>query len=305
MIQKNILLHFVHWTEINSCCMNNSQPKKSIQKLLVLSIFSLLIAGYLQAQIQIGLQLYTFRAQIPKDVPGMLHKISQMGIKYLEGGGTYNLSKEEYKSLLQKNNLEMLSIGADYKDLQNDVQKVVDEAKFFGAKYVMCAWVPHNGDVFTIDEAKTAVDVFNKAGKELKEKGITFVYHAHGYEFQKYGNGTFFDYMLQHMDPAYANVEMDVFWFKNSGQDPAAWLTKYPKRFLLLHLKDREHGTTDNTIGRAKDETNVVLGKGDVNIAAVMKAAKKAGIKYAFIEDESPQPEEQVPQSIAYLKSLK
>jgi sugar phosphate isomerase/epimerase len=197
-----------------------------------------------------------------------------------------------------------VSIGADYKDLESNIDKVVDEATFFGAKYVMCAWVPHNGDTFTFEDAQKAVRVFNAAGKKLKEVGISFVYHAHGYEFQKHGDGTFFDYMLQEMNPEYANIEMDVFWFKISGQDPAAWLLKHPERFLLLHLKDRQHGTPDNVVGRADDETNVVLGTGDVNIAAVMEAAKKTAVKYAFIEDESSKPEEQVPQSIAYLKSL-
>lgn len=285
--------------------MNIFQPKTISRKHFVLLFFSLFLSYCMQAQIQVGVQLYTFRAQIPKDVPGMMKKISDMGIRYIEGGGTYNLSRDEYKSLLEKNNLKMISIGADYKDLQDNLEKVTETATYFGAKYVMCAWVPHQGDVFTIDDAKKAVDVFNNAGKVLKEKGLTFVYHAHGYEFQKWETGTFFDYMLQHMNPAYANIEMDVFWFKNSGQDPAAWLAKYPKRFLLLHLKDRQHGTPDNVIGRTDDETNVVLGSGDVNIAAVMKAAKKAGIKYAFIEDESSKPMEQVPQSLAYLKGLK
>jgi sugar phosphate isomerase/epimerase len=111
--------------------------------------------------------------------------------------------------------------------------------------------------------------------------------------------------MLRNMNPEYANIQMDVFWFKNSGQDPAAWLLKYPKRFLTLHLKDRKHGTPDNVTAKADVETNVVLGTGDVNIAAVMRAAKKVGIKYAFIEDESSRSLEQVPQSLAYLKSLK
>lgn len=285
--------------------MSILQPIRDMKKSLPVSFAFLLLSVWAQAQIEVGVQLYTFRNQIPKDVPGMLQKISAMGVKYLEGGGTYNLSKDEYKALLQKNNLQMISIGADYKDLESNLDKVVDDAKFFGAEYVMCAWVPHKGDTFTIQEAEKAVQVFNNAGKTLKDKGLTFVYHAHGYEFQKHGNGTFFDYMLQSMNPEYANIEMDVFWFKNSGQDPTAWLTKYPKRFLLLHLKDREHGTPDNVTGRANDETNVVLGTGDVNIASVMEAANKAGIKYAFIEDESSKPVEQVPQSLAYLKTLK
>lgn len=281
---------------------NSMNPVFKKVLLAVFFAFSFLIS---KAQPEIGLQLYTFRAQIPKDVPGMLKKISDMGIRYLEGGGTYNLSREEYKRLLQQNNLQIISYGAGFDELQKNPEAVAEKAKFFGAKYVMCSWVPHNGDVFTIDDTKKAVDVFNKAGKVMKEAGLQFMYHAHGYEFQPYEGGTFFDYMLRNMNPQYANFQMDVFWFKNSGQDPAAWLQKHPKRFLSLHLKDRQHGTPDNLTARADVETNVTLGTGDVDIAAVMKVAKKVGIKYAFIEDESSRSLEQVPQSISYLKSLK
>lgn len=267
--------------------------------------FVLLLFGHAQSQMKIGLQLYTFREQIPKDVPGMLKKINQMGIRYLEGGGTYGLSKEKFKQLLRQNQLEIVSYGADFKELQDNPAAVAANALFFGARYVMCAWVPHQGETFTIGDARKAVTVFNAAGKLLAAKGLQLVYHAHGYEFQPYQNGTFFDYLLKNMNPAFANIEMDVFWFKNSGQDPAAWLLKYPRRFLLLHLKDRQNGSPDNVTAQADVESNVVLGTGDVNIAAVMKAAKKNGIRYAFIEDESSHSEEQVPQSLAFLKSLK
>ena len=98
---------------------------------------------------------------------------------------------------------------------------------------------------------------------------------------------------------------MDVFWVKQPGQDPVALLKKYPDRFLLLHLKDRKPGTEGNQDGRAPDESNVVFGKGDVGIAAIMKEAKKIGIKYCFIEDESPKSVEQIPQSLEFLRKLK
>ena len=98
---------------------------------------------------------------------------------------------------------------------------------------------------------------------------------------------------------------MDVFWVKHPGQDPAALLEKYPDRFLLLHLKDRKPGTEGNQTGHADVETNVVLGQGDISIAAVMRAAKKIGVKYCFIEDESSRSEEQIPLSLQYLAGLK
>jgi len=113
------------------------------------------------------------------------------------------------------------------------------------------------------------------------------------------------DYMVTHMNPAYANFEMDVFWVKNAGQEPTALLKKYAGRFILMHLKDRKPGTPGNLDGTADVESNVVLGQGDVGIAEIMKIAKKSGVKQFFIEDESSRSFEQVPQSLAYLKSLK
>lgn len=257
-----------------------------------------------QAQ-TIGLQLYSLRNDFKTDVPGALAKIKSWGIHEIEGGGTYGLSMSEYKKLLAQNGLKMVSIGVDYGKLTTDLQSVIDEAKAFGATYVMCAWITHRGDTFDITDVKKAVNVFNAAGKKLHDAGLRFCYHTHGYEFRPYQNGTLFDYLVKHTDPRYVNFEMDVFWVKNPGQNPVALLNKYPKRFLLLHLKDRKPGTENNPNGRADEETNVVLGQGDVGIAAIMKTAKKLGIKHAFIEDESPRPEEQIPQSLEYLKSLK
>jgi sugar phosphate isomerase/epimerase len=254
---------------------------------------------------KIGLQLYSLRREIPKDVSGSMALISSWGIQEIEGGGSYNMTMDEYKALLKKNKLKMVSIGADFNDLANNPAKVVADAKAFGAKYVMCAWIPHNGTDFTLADTENAIQVFNKAGKVLAEAGITFCYHPHGYEFRPYENGTLFDLMAKKMDPKYANFEMDVFWVKHPGQDPVALLKKYPNRFPLMHLKDRRPGTEGNQFGTADDETNVVLGSGDVGIAAIMKVARQLGVKHFFIEDESMHAVHQIPQSLTFLKSLK
>jgi sugar phosphate isomerase/epimerase len=273
-------------------------------KYLILLFVSLFSLG-LSAQTTIGVQLYSFRNQIPKDVPGTLAAISKMGIREIEGGGTYGLPMDEYKQILAKNNLKMISIAADFNKLQTDLPAIINEAKAFGANYVTCFWIPHKGDEFTIDDVNKAISVFNAAGKTLKENGISLCYHPHGYEFRPYEGGTLFDHLVKNLDSKYANFEMDVFWIKHPGQDPVAILKKYPNRFLLMHLKDRKPGTEGNQFGRADVESNVVLGSGDVGIAEIMKIAKKQGVKHFFIEDESSRSLEQVPQSLAYLKSLK
>ncbi|MGS0524417.1 hypothetical protein ACU8V7_03585 [Zobellia nedashkovskayae] len=81
-------------------------------------------------------------------------------------------------------------------------------------------------------------------------------------------------------------------------------MKKYESKFTLLHLKDMEKGVKGNNTGQEDDETNVVLGQGQVDIAGIVAEAKELGIEYMFIEDESSSVVEQVPQSLEYLKSL-
>jgi sugar phosphate isomerase/epimerase len=254
---------------------------------------------------EIGLQLYSLRNEMKTDVPGSLAKVKEWGIRNIEGGGTNGMELEAYKKLLKENNLKVVSVGADFNDLKTNPQKAVDNAKTFGAKYVVCFWIPHDGDNFTLENMKEAVDVFSKAGKVLHENGLSLCYHPHGYEFRPHEGETLFDYLVKNTDPKYFNLEMDVFWIKHPGQDPVALLNKYPNRFLLMHLKDRKPGTPGNEFGRADVESNVVLGTGDVGIAEVMKAGKKAGVKYYFIEDESSRSVQQIPESLKFLRSLK
>jgi sugar phosphate isomerase/epimerase len=271
-----------------------------MKSFLAFLFFIMLASAHAQ---KIGLQLYSVRNQIPNNVEATLRQIRAWGITELEGGSTYGMTQQDYNALLKKIGLKTVAIGADFAELEKDPAKVAEKADAFGAKYVMCAWIPHKGVQLTLDEAKNAIRVFENAGKILAAKGVSLCYHMHGFEFDKYENGTLFDYMVTNSNPKYLNFEMDVFWVKQPGQDPVALLKKYPKRFLLMHLKDRKIGTPNSLDGHADVETNVVLGTGDVGIAEIMKNAK--GVKYFFIEDESSRVMEQVPQSLAFLKGVK
>ena len=274
---------------------------------------ALLLAGLLlsgsvalaQKAAPVGLELYSFRDQFAKDVPGTMAKVKQMGFREVEVAETYGLSTGDFRKLLDQNGLKAIGTGASFEDLDRNVPKVLAEAKALGAKYVVCFWIPHAGDAFTVQNADQAIDVFNTAGRLLAENGISLCYHTHGYEFQTYEDGTFFDYLAENFDPKSVNFEMDVFWVKSPGYDPVALLQKYPKRFPLMHLKDRKPGTPDSNTGKADVESNVALGQGDVGIAAIMKQARKSGVKHYFIEDESSRSMEQMPQSLAFLSGLK
>jgi len=248
---------------------------------------------------EVGLQLYSLRNEFKTDVISTLDSIQSWGITKLEGGDTYGLPLEEFKKAISDRGMQVVSVGASYNDLQNNVYKVIKSAKDFGATYVMCPWIPHNENIFTIKETQRAVEVFNKAGKVLKAEGKK---NPHGYEFRPYKEGTLFDYMAQ--NSKHFNFEMDVFWVKQGGVHPLSLLKKYPTKFLLMHLKDRAIGTVGNQNGRADVEANVILGTGDVGIADLVTEAKKLKIAYLFIEDESSSVVQQIPKSLLYLNGL-
>jgi sugar phosphate isomerase/epimerase len=270
---------------------------------LAIIFMSLVLCAELRAQ-EIGLQLYSLRGQFAQDVPGTMAKIKSFGIREIEAGNTYGLSFPEFIKLVAQNNLEVVSFGTDFERLEKFPQNVADDARMYGAKYVVCFWLPHTGDVFTKEDADRAAAVLNRAGAILAQNGLLLCYHPHGYEFRSYNTGTVFDYLVNALDTRFVYLQMDVFWVKQAGQDPLALLKRYANRWVLLHLKDRRKGTADTLDGHADDDTNVVLGQGDVDIAAIMKQAKEIGIKHYFIEDESSHAEEQIPLSLAYLKTL-
>ncbi len=277
-----------------------------MKRLQVLWLFLIAIVFFGTVSVtaqEVGLQLYSLRNQFKEDIPSTLKLINDWGITVLEGGDSYGMPEEEFKELLAKNNLKMVSIGATFNDLAIAPEEVVKKAKSYGATYVMCAWIPHHGNNFGFVDAQKAVEVFNRAGKLLREKGLKLAYHAHGFEFRPYGDGTLFDYMAENAN--YFDFEMDVYWVHHAGADPMKLLKKYPSKFILMHLKDMEKGTTKNNTGHADVETNVVLGTGEVDIAGVVAEAKRLGIKYMFIEDECSRVVDQVPKSLKYLEGLK
>ncbi|WP_201027407.1 sugar phosphate isomerase/epimerase family protein [Paraglaciecola hydrolytica] len=253
---------------------------------------------------ELGLQLYSVRHQMEKDVDATFAEINKWGLTLVEGGGAlYGHSIDNYRNFLLKNNLEMASVDASYEELRDNPIAVVYKARFFGSRFATFYWIPHDGSKpFDFETAKNAVTMMNKAGLLLKQHGITLQYHPHGYEFYAYEDGTLLDYMIQNTHQA--QFQMDVFWMKQGGMDPTALLQKYPGRFTSLHLKDRLKGTANTKNGSGDNESNVVLGEGDVGIAKVVAEAKKQGIRYFFLEDESSRVMEQIPKSIDFLHTL-
>jgi sugar phosphate isomerase/epimerase len=152
---------------------------------------------------------------------------------------------------------------------------------------------------------KAAV-AFNDFAKAGKDEGLKFAYHCHGYEFAPAADGTLFDILAAASDPALVQFEVDVFWAKAGGVDPAQLIEKYNGRVPFLHVKDMKKGLAfqPGTSG-APDDTNVPIGTGQIDWVAVFRASLKSGTLLYYIEDESPDPLGQIPRSLRYLAGLK
>jgi sugar phosphate isomerase/epimerase len=252
-----------------------------------------------------GLQLYSLRNQFAKDVPGTLDEVKGFGVKYVELAGTYKLAPEKFRAELDARGLKAISGHFDYGRFRDDPEGVAREAKALGMKYAGCAWIPHDSG-FDEKLCRDAIGVFNHAGEVLAKHGIKFFYHVHGYEFQPHGDGTLLDLLITETNPKYVNYQMDIFWIVFPGQDPVKLLEKYNKRWVLMHLKDMKSGVKTGSLSGGTDPNNdAALGEGQMDLPRILLAAKKLGVKYYFIEDESSSSEAQIPRSLHYLKTVK
>ncbi len=252
-----------------------------------------------------GIVSYTYRKSFEKDVAATLDTIKRLGITNIEFSNLFKKTAKEIRQMLDERGMQCTSFGVSYDDLVNKTAEVAENAKTLGASFVRVAWIPHEGTTVNAEIIKKAADDFNKAGKFLKENhNLTFCYHNHGYEFVPYENGTLFDYLAANTDPKFVSFELDIVWAHLPGYDPADLIKKYGSRFKLMHVKDVRKGVKGDATGKIATDSNVALGTGQINIAAIMKAAKKSDIQHYYIEDESNAVNAQVPESLAYLKSL-
>jgi sugar phosphate isomerase/epimerase len=293
------------------CLVRNEAPMKS--RLILLTVLACAFTGLAADKAKgkdgfnesVGLQLYSLRADFIKNVPTTLDKVRDFGIKHVELAGTYNLAPEKFKEMLDARGLKPISGHFPYERYRDDVEGIAREAKVLGLQYAGCAWIAHQAP-FGEKACREAAAVFNKAGETLAKQGIKFFYHAHGYEFHPHGSGTLMDVLMAETKPQFVSFEMDVLWVVFPGQDPVRLLEKYGSRWELMHLKDLKRGVATGDLSGKTDVTNdVALGTGQMNWPAILSAAKKAGVKHYFIEDESPTVTEQIPQSLKYLQTVK
>jgi sugar phosphate isomerase/epimerase len=236
----------------------------------------------------VGLQLYTVREQIAKDVPGVIAKVAQAGYTNVEPNGYTVASKfwgmdaKAFKNILDANNLITTSglYGIDIGGETNfdDLKHFAEVANILGEKYVVIPWI-YEQYRKTADDYKVLADKMNKAGEVTKAAGVHLGYHNHNFEFTDMGSGqTGYDLILNNTDPALVKMEMDIYWIVSGGADPVTLFHQHPGRFSLFHVKDMD---------KANSKLNTEVGTGTIDFKKIFANAKLAGLDYAFVEQEN------------------
>jgi sugar phosphate isomerase/epimerase len=262
-----------------------------------------------QRHLLLGLQLYTVRADLAKDYEGTLKQVKAAGVRKVQANLTMaGKTSQQQRKLYDEMGFVWDSIHAGGDALRNTPQATIDEAKAAGIKNITCSFPLYPVDRAAImagpavDDWKKNADAFNKIGDLCKKAGLNFGYHNHNIEFRKIGDVVPYDLLLKETDPALVSMEMDIGWVIAGGADPVAYLTKYPKRYSSVHLKDLKNEGIPNTNMKMVSAIN---GKGIVDWSKVLPAVKKSSVTSAYMELEEPydpSPIGMVQASAAFLK---
>ena len=244
----------------------------------------------------LGIQLYSVRDLLPKDYDGTLRQLSAIGYREVEAAGFVGRSSIEVKQSMDRAGLHCVSAHYSLKDLLPKLDETIQYGKDLGLEYIVCAspWFKDPASVtdagshaarerMTLEDWRWNADQFNRIGEHVHAAGMRFAYHNHTPEFRSANGVVFYDELLRQTDPAKVTMELDCGWCIVAGKNPAEYLTKYPSRFSMLHVKDFRI-TSGVTPANAPPSTE--LGRGTINYHPIFLAAKKADIKHAFVEQE-------------------
>jgi sugar phosphate isomerase/epimerase len=229
---------------------------------------------------RVGIQLYSVRTEMQRDMPGTLARIAEIGYREVEFAGYFGRSPAEVRQLLERNRLRAPSTHLGLDAVRGNWDKALDDSLAIGHQFVAVAWLPES-ERKTADNWRRIAQEFNRAGERARSKGLRFAYHNHDFEFVRTDGVIPMDVLIAETDPALVSFEMDVYWVTFAGADPRAYLRQYPKRISMLHVKDSAgppaHAQTD-------------VGSGTIDFASILRLDAEQGnnVKHVFVEHDQP-----------------
>ncbi len=255
----------------------------------------------------VGIQLYTLKDVIRKDITGIIEKVAAAGFREVE---TYNfnptsnfwgLKPVDFKNLLAANGLTSPSGHFGFDDYLtsgnlDELKPYIEASNVLGSKYLVAPWLGEHLRK-SADGYKRVTEKLNIAGEYCAKYNLSVGYHNHGFEFKKFGDTTGFDIMLTESDPAVVNFELDIYWAVFAGHNPLDLFKRYPKRFKMWHIKD---------MSKTNRNENTEIGNGIIDFKAIFKQAALAGAEHFYLEHETnfqPNQLQSIQTSCKYIKN--
>ena len=243
---------------------------------------------------RIGLQLYTVRDLMEKDVEGTLSAVAGAGYTEVEFAGYFDKTPADIRAMLDRHGLTAPAVHTG--DIAPEAwAKALDAAHVIGHKYIVVPWIPEERRK-TLDDWKRVAADFNRVAATAQAAGVQFAYHNHDFEFPLVEGQVPYDVLLAETDPKLVQLEIDLYWITKGGQDPLAYFARWPGRVPLVHVKD--------SLG-APDHKMVDVGAGTIDWKRIFAQSAQGGIKHYFVEHDQPaDPIASITASCAYLKKL-
>ena len=273
--------------------------------------------------LKVGLQLYSVRDKMEKDMEATLKAVKEMGYDCVEFAGYFGKSAEEVKTLLDNIGLECISAHQTYDVFLDKPEENVKYLKTIGAKFCAIPWMGIECQKGKPGFEK-AVEEIKKVATLLKDNGITMLYHNHDFEFEKYEDKYLFDWLYETVGLDLLKPEIDTCWVKYAGEEPCRYLEKYADDLDVVHLKDfvcKEfaggpvYALIDNSGKENKTQKNQEdnefrfkhLGGGLQDFEEILSAVKKTNAEYVIVEQDKWYDDDSLElarKSREYLKSL-
>lgn len=285
---------------------------------------------------RVGVGLFTIPKLLEEDFSGAMARLATIGYKEVElfgpypytvpetvaswepiaksigltQSGYYGHTPRQVRGILDANGLTSPSMHIDLGTLQTRLDEVAEAAQTLGHKYAGIAAIPPELRT-NLDDYRRIADTFNEIGLAMKEIGLQFLYHNHGYGLVELEGNIPFNLILDRTDPDLVVMEMDVFWMTAGRADPVEYLNAYPGRFKLMHIKDMielvrfegDGGDPSQWIPLFPNMTDA--GDGVLDLDGILEAASMTGVEHFYLErDLAPDPGQTLKTSYEYLSSV-
>src|SRR5450631_3729265 len=246
----------------------------------------------------VGIQLYTVNIPMREDPAGTLKKLREIGFGEVESAGFGKLSGRQFRGLLDDAGLACPSAHLQF-DIDN-LGATFEDAHALGAAYAVSGSLPapavgsrpaapSSKRSMSLEEAKRTAEIANRIGEAAKRAGLQYAYHNHDFEFADQGTGGIgFDLLLRETNPELVKFEIDCGWMVFGGRNPIDYFKKYPDRFPMIHVKDFLAPHDKSAVAGSAEMLGAELGHGVIDYKPIFAAAKQAGLRHYFAEQEAP-----------------